>query len=66
MERLEIVFDPLPPDALCCLVIDGLHAHGQAQSGISTWFPVHFFLKSERGEWLGGLIGELWGGWLYV
>jgi GNAT superfamily N-acetyltransferase len=66
MEELEIVFDPLPNDSLSRLVVDGLHAHGIAASGISTWHPVGFFLKSGRGEWLGGLMGELWGGWLYV
>ena len=25
-----------------------------------------FFLKSARGEWLGGLLGNIWGGWLHV
>jgi GNAT superfamily N-acetyltransferase len=66
MEEPEIVFDPLPPDALRRFVIDGLVAYGHAATGISTWHPVGFFLKSGRGEWLGGLMGELWGGWLYV
>lgn len=66
MEQFDIVFDPLPGDALARLVVDGLHAHGIAETGISTWYPVGFFLKSGRGEWLGGLMGELWGGWLYV
>ena len=25
-----------------------------------------FFLKNTRGEWLGGLLGSLWGGWLHI
>jgi GNAT superfamily N-acetyltransferase len=66
MENLELVFDPLPPDALRRFVIDGLAAHGIAATGLSNWQPVGYFLKSRRGEWLGGLMGELWGGWLYV
>jgi GNAT superfamily N-acetyltransferase len=66
MEKFEIVFDPLPTDALSRLVIDGLDAHAIAATGISIWYPVGFFLKSGCGEWLGGLMGHLWGGWLYV
>jgi GNAT superfamily N-acetyltransferase len=66
MEELDIVFDPLPGEALTRLVTDGLHAHNVAATGISSWYPVGFFLKSVRGEWLGGLMGDLWGGWLYV
>ena len=66
MEGLELVFDPLPGEAPTRLVIDNLHAHNIAATGISTWYPVGFFLKSGRGEWLGGLMGDLWGGWLYI
>jgi GNAT superfamily N-acetyltransferase len=66
VEKYEIVFDPLPSDSLARLVVEGLDAHSIAATGISSWFPVGFFLKSERGEWLGGLMGHLWGGWLYV
>jgi GNAT superfamily N-acetyltransferase len=66
MEQCDIVFDPLPTDTLSRLVVDGLDAHAIAATGISTWYPVGFFLKSGRGEWLGDLMGHLWGGWLYV
>jgi GNAT superfamily N-acetyltransferase len=66
MEKLEIVFNPLPGEALTRLVVDGLDGHNIAATGISTWYPVGLFLKSGRGEWLGGLMGQLWGGWLYV
>ena len=66
MEKLDIVFDPLPPDAVRRFVVDSLDAHNIAATGLSNWQPVGFFLKSARGEWLGGLMGQLWGGWLYV
>ena len=35
-------------------------------TGISAWYPVHLFLKNDRGEMLGGLLGQAWGGWLYI
>jgi len=66
MEELEIVFDPLPPDALARFVVDHLDNHNVAATGLSTWYPVGFFLKNARGAWLGGLLGSLWGGWLHV
>jgi GNAT superfamily N-acetyltransferase len=66
MAELEIVFDPLPGEALRSYVIDSLDAHNIAATGLSAWHPVGFFLKSPRGEWLGGLLGSLWGGWLHV
>jgi len=66
MPDLEIVFDPLPPDALSRFVTESLAAYNVAATGDSSWHPVGFFLKSARGEWLGGLMGEIWGGWLHV
>src|SRR5262245_182421 len=32
----------------------------------STLYPVNFFVKSGRGETLGGVLGAIWGGWLHV
>lgn len=66
MEKLELVFDPLPPDALSRFIIDQLVAHNLAATGAANYYPVGFFLKSVRGEWSGGLMGDLWGGWLHV
>lgn len=66
MEELEIVFDPLPPEALTRFVTESLAAYNIAVTGDSRWYPVGFFLRSARGEWLGGLLGEIWSGWLHV
>ena len=63
MQELEVVFNALPPAALSRFVVDNLDNHNVAATGLSTWYPVGFFLKNARGEWLGGLLG-LWGGWL--
>ena len=66
MRDLEIVFDPLPGDALRCFVVDQLDAHVLTATGEASYYPVGYFLKNPRGEWLGGLLGTLWGGWLHV
>jgi ribosomal protein S18 acetylase RimI-like enzyme len=65
-QELEIVFDPLPPEALTRLVSENVINVNLAKTGVSDWHPVGFFLKSPRGEWLGGLTGHIWGGWLHV
>ena len=66
MEKLEIVFDPLPPEQLTRFVTESLASFNVAATGLSAWYPVGFFLKSRSGEWLGGLLGNIWGGWLHV
>jgi GNAT superfamily N-acetyltransferase len=64
--ELEIVFDPLPNEALSRLVSEHIVGFNFARTGASDWHPVGFFLRSPRGEWLGGLTGYIWGGWLHV
>jgi uncharacterized protein (DUF924 family)/GNAT superfamily N-acetyltransferase len=66
VEELDIVFDPLPPEALSRFVTESLASFNVAATGLSAWYPVGFFLKSPSGEWLGGLLGNIWGGWLHV
>ena len=66
MEDLEIVFDPLPPDPLRQYITNHVSAFGIARTGVDAWHPIGFFLKNGRGEWLGGLLGGAWGGWMNV
>ncbi len=48
------------------LVRDRLDMFNIGVTGVSAYYPVHFFLKSERGETMGGLLGGIWGGWLHI
>jgi GNAT superfamily N-acetyltransferase len=66
VQDLDMIFDPLPGEALIRLVTDNVVGVNLARTGISDWHPVGFFLKSPRGEWVGGLTGHIWGGWLHV
>ena len=66
MSEPQIVFDPLPGEALTRLVIDAVDLHNVAATGIAEWHPANFFLRGEIGEWQGGLLGQVWGGWLHV
>jgi ribosomal protein S18 acetylase RimI-like enzyme len=66
VEELHLIFDPLPNEALDRFVSDNVINVNLAKTGISTWHPVGYFLKNDHGEWLGGLTGLIWGGWLHV
>jgi GNAT superfamily N-acetyltransferase len=66
MEDVQVVFDPLPPDALRQFITESLANFNVARTGSDPWYPVGFFLKGARGDWQGGLLGEIWGGWLHV
>src|SRR5258708_261409 len=65
-QDLEIIFDPLPGEALSRLVSENVISANIARTGVADWHPMGFFLRSPRGEWLGGLTGYIWGGWLHV
>jgi GNAT superfamily N-acetyltransferase len=66
VEDLEMVFEPLPGEALTRFLRDNIINVNIAKTGVSTWHPVGYFLKNARGEWLGGLTGYVWGGWFHV
>ena len=61
-----LVFDPLPSGDLAKFVEDNVVGHVMARTGVSEWHPVGFFLRSACGEWVGGCLGHIWGGWLHV
>jgi hypothetical protein len=63
---LSIVFNVDSGGAEAKFVRERLDLYNVGQTGISTWYPVNFFVKSARGETLGGVMGAIWGGWLQV
>jgi ribosomal protein S18 acetylase RimI-like enzyme len=65
MSDLKIVFEQEGGTA-AQLVRDRLDIFNVGVTGLSAYYPVHFFLKSGRGETLGGVLGSIWGGWLYI
>jgi ribosomal protein S18 acetylase RimI-like enzyme len=63
-DDLKIVFDQAGVDAQ--FVRDHLDIFNVGATGLSAYYPLSFFLKSPRGETLGGLLGSIWGGWLHI
>ncbi len=66
MRELKIVMEPYPPKAWSETVIRGVDQHNVAVTGLPDYYPVGFFVKGRGDEILGGLLGDIWGGWLLV
>jgi GNAT superfamily N-acetyltransferase len=64
-DELSIVFTQ-DGGAAANLVRDRLDIFNVGVTGISGYWPVNFFVRSGRGETLGGLLGSIWGGWLNI
>jgi ribosomal protein S18 acetylase RimI-like enzyme len=65
MAELEILFSQ-EGGSSARFVREHLDIFNVGATGISAYYPVHFFLTNRRGEILGGLIGSAWGGWLHI
>ena len=64
--NVRIVNDPYDSDEARKVIWDGLAMHNVAITGFSEHYPVGLFLKTDDGEVMGGLLGNIWAGWLFV
>ena len=62
----RITFDPDPPTAARNTVERGVDQHNVAVTAQPDYYPLAFLLRDDAGEVLGGLLGDIWGGWLHV
>jgi len=66
MSDVRIVSDPHASESLKQVVVDHLDAYNLGTTGITEYFPVNLFLRGQDDEVLGGLLGAMWGGVLFV
>jgi GNAT superfamily N-acetyltransferase len=66
MEKVRIEFEPLIDEAARQFIVNGVDNYNIAATSLPDYFPVNFVLRGERGDVLGGVLGQLWGGWLQV
>jgi len=66
MSELSIIVEPHAPKAWTEVVERGLRNHNTAATGIVEFYPVGFVIKNAGGAILGGLFGNVVGGWLHV
>jgi GNAT superfamily N-acetyltransferase len=68
VKELAIVMDPYPSKDAEMVVRQGISTHAYAAIGLPEreWAPHNFFLRDSDGEVLGGVLGNIWGDWMYV
>lgn len=66
MEELQISFQPYADQTLKDIIVNGINYHNIAATGHAASYPIGFYLRDGREEVLGGLLGEIWGGWMHV
>jgi GNAT superfamily N-acetyltransferase len=66
MAKLTVTFEPYAAAELRSVVQRMVDHHNVAATGQAECYPVAFFLRDESGEVLGGLLGDIWAGWLHV
>jgi GNAT superfamily N-acetyltransferase len=66
MAEPQIVFSPLASHAEREYVEEIVNRRNVRLTGQDDWYPVNFFVKTEKGEILGGLLGYIWARWLYI
>jgi GNAT superfamily N-acetyltransferase len=63
---LRIEFEPFLDERIRQFIADGIDYQNVAVTGLPSYFPINFILRGDIGDVLGGLLGQLWGGWLQV
>ena len=66
MSELKIIVEANPPKAWIETVQRGLRNHNIAATGIAEFYPVGFLIKDASGAIIGGLFGNIAGGWLHA
>jgi GNAT superfamily N-acetyltransferase len=62
----ELLFEPFPSDDLRQFIEDQVANFTMVLTGTPDYQPVGFFLRHDRGEWLGGCMGYVWASYLHV
>jgi GNAT superfamily N-acetyltransferase len=66
MAEPQIVFSPFASHAEREYVEEIVNRRNVRLTGQDDWYPVNFFVKTEEGEILGGLLGYIWARWFYI
>jgi hypothetical protein len=62
MDPVRIKFEPFIDQETRQFIVNGVDYYNVAATGLPDYCPVNYVLRGERGDVLGGLLGQLWGG----
>jgi len=65
-EDLRIFSEPMAPDTDDEFVRQGLYLYNVAKTGLESWRPVKVFVRDASELIRGGLLGDIWGGWIEI
>ncbi|HUM17741.1 MAG TPA: GNAT family N-acetyltransferase [Candidatus Nitrosotalea sp.] len=66
MSDIRIVSAPHASESLKQVVMDHLDTYNVGVTGLAEYSPVNLFLYDQGDEVVGGLLGAIWGGVLYI
>ena len=66
METVRIEFESFINEGVRQFIVNGVDNYNIGATSLADYFSVNFVLRGERGDVLGGVLGQLWGGWLQV
>jgi GNAT superfamily N-acetyltransferase len=66
MKRLRITVEPHAEESQKEFIRENLGLYSIAMTGNEEYYRVAVFLRDARNEILGGVLGEIWGQWMFV
>ena len=66
MKKLRITIEPHAAESEKAFLREALSMYSVAKTGCEEYYPVAVFLRDANNEVLGGILGEIWGDWMYV
>ncbi len=66
IEPLRVAFEPFIDGATREFIINSLDSYSFAATGRTDYLPINYVLRGERGDVLGGLLGQVWASWRLV
>ncbi len=66
MRPVRLLREDPPREADVRFLQDAIDAYNVEQTGRRDYLLVTFVLRDEAGRTVGGLVGDIWGDWLYV
>src|SRR5437588_8123242 len=62
----QLIIDSNPPPAWFETVENGVNFYNIAACGLPDYYSVAFLIKATEGTLSGGILGDIWGGWLHI
>lgn len=66
MSALRLVSEPNATDDEQQVIRDAINTFNMVKANDRNYSPLHIFVRDDTGAILGGILGDIWGGWLHI